>query len=86
MNKITDWSFAQKLQESKCKGIIIGIAIAIAVLFLVVSVVIKIYLLKKHFCCSHSHCTCGGFDDDFMDDDDCIDEDGCCVANEKDFV
>ena len=79
MNKLSDWSLAQKLQDSKCKGIIIGIAIAAFVLLTVVAVIVKIKLMKQLMhgggCC----CDADMFEDDFMDEDECL-------ATEKDFV
>lgn len=80
MNKMTDWSLAQKLEDSKCRGIIIGIGIAVLVILFIVGAVIKLRLLKKYL---HGGCCCDVdiYEDDFMDDH--CDE---CVANEKDFA
>jgi len=82
MNKLSDWSLAQKLQDSKCRGIVIGVTIALAIVVVVAAIIIKIHWMKKHLGCCHDRDI---FEDDFMDDD-CCGEDGCCIASEKDFV
>jgi len=81
MNKLTDWSLAQKLKASNKHGIMIGIAIAVAIILIVAAIIIKMRWMKKHFGCSC--CDADMFDADFLDDDD---DDDYNVANDKDFV
>ncbi|MCL2216869.1 MAG: hypothetical protein FWB91_07585 [Defluviitaleaceae bacterium] len=82
MNKLSEWKLAQKIQDSKHKGVIIGLAIAFLIIAIVVITIVKIRLLKKGFACLQ--CDIDDMDD-FIDEDDC-DENGCCYTSEKDFV
>ena len=82
MNKITEWALAEKLQASNKKGIILGICIAFGVILIVSAVILKVYLIKKHFGCCRE---IDFFEDDF-DGCCCQDQDCDCLASEKDFV
>jgi len=80
---LPDWKLAQKLQESKYKGVIIGLAIAALVITITVLIIVKIRLMKKSFDCLH--CDLDELGEDFVDGEGC-DENGCCYTSEKDFV
>jgi len=89
MRKISDFGLAQKLMNSKKRGLIIGIAIGVFVCLIAIAAVIKFVWLKKKFECLH-------YDLDGLDDMECefadldgecdCDENGCSYTSDKDFV
>ena len=85
MSKICDFKLAQKLMESKHRGLMIGLAIGIIVCLIVVGLIIKICWLKKKFECLHYDLDDLDCELDETEDCDC-DENGCSYTSEKDFV
>ena len=85
MCKISDFKLAQKLMQSKHRGLMIGLGIGVVVCLLIVAAVIKICWLKKKFECLHYDLD--DLDGDFEEADGCdCDENGCSYTSEKDFV
>jgi len=85
MRKISEFSLAQKLMNSKKRGLILGVAIGVFVCLIAVAAIIKFIWLKKKFECLHYDLD--DLDCDFCGDEDCeCDENGCSYTSEKDFV
>ena len=83
---ISEWKLAQKLQDSKHRGIIIGLGIAMFILLIVIIGVLKVRWLKKNLGCC---CNMDGYEDEYYIDADEFgddDDDNCCYTAEKDFV
>lgn len=85
MRKISEFTLAQKLMNSKKRGLIIGIGAGVLICLIVVAAIIKLCWLKKKFECLHYDLD--DLDCDFDDEDGCdCDENGCSYTSEKDFV
>ena len=75
MNKLSDWTLANKLKASNKAGIITGVVVAVAVIAIIVGVILKVRWLKKHYGCHECD-----LDEDFELEFD--DEDGVFTIDE----